>query len=410
MIIPLTVHKILSKINSCGYDAYTVGGCVRDILMEKSPCDWDIATSATPDEIQRIFSQYTVIPTGIKHGTVTLIIDNTPYEITTFRIDGSYTDSRHPEDVTFSNDIVEDLKRRDFTINAMAYYPEVGIVDPFGGRNDIQNKIIRTVGNPATRFSEDALRIMRAIRFSAVLGFDIEPQTADALYKYRHLLKNIAAERVCAELNKTLCADGASAVTEKYFSVISQRLFGDSSLNDFDPSVFSGISLLPDKLPLRLSAFVFGAAQVFDIDAIYLAKIFFSRLKYDNKTRRYTQTLLENLYREITPDRIAIRHIIREIGADALQDIFEFKKALKLEKLNAIDASENIFSAILCDGDCCHLQNLAINGNDLASEFNLKGSDIGNTLNQLLDAVIGGKCENTRSALLDYFKKATTLK
>ena len=410
MIIPQMVHKIISIINECGFEAYMVGGCVRDMLMGKPPGDWDVATSATPGEVQKIFSRYTVIPTGIKHGTVTVILEKTPFEITTFRIDGNYTDSRHPEDVTFSTDITEDLNRRDFTINAIAYHPEVGIVDPCKGQTDIQNKIIRTVGNPAQRFSEDALRIMRAIRFSAVLGFEIEQKTADSLFKYRHLLENIAAERVCAELNKTLCAGGASAAIEKYFSVISLRLFGNYPTSASDTTNFSAISNLPVKLNLRLAAFLYSAAKVFDTDVIPLAKTFFSHLKYDNKTRHMTLTLLNNLHREILPDRISIRHIIREIGADALQDIFELKCALQPDNSSGVDASKKLLSAILRDGDCCHLCDLAINGNDLASEFNLKGADIGDALNTLLDAVIEDKCQNTRLALLEYFKKATTLK
>ncbi len=405
MIIPKAAHKIISKINTCGFEAYTVGGCVRDILMEKTPCDWDIATSATPDEIQKIFSHYTVIPTGIKHGTVTVIIDKTPFEITTFRIDGNYTDSRRPENVTFSKDIVEDLKRRDFTINAIAYHPEIGIIDPYGGMADLKSGIIRAVGDPSQRFSEDALRIMRAIRFSSVLGFEIESETSDSLYKYSHLLKNIAAERICAELNKTLCADHASAVVGKYFRVISQRLFGIYPSNNLNYSVFECISHLPSKLSLRVAAFLFCTATMFDTDAVCLAKTFFVRLKYDNKTRRQTQTLLANLYRKITSDRISIRRTIRNIGADSLEDILELKSFLQLDNPSELNRTKRIFSAILSDQDCCNLQNLAVDGNDLASEFNLKGADIGEALNLLLDAVIEDKCPNTRSSLIEYFKK-----
>ncbi len=404
MIIPKAVHKIISQINDCGFEAYMVGGCVRDILMNKIPCDWDIATSATPDEIQKIFSQYTVIPTGIKHGTVTVILDKIPFEITTFRIDGNYSDSRHPEKVTFSKDITKDLKRRDFTINAIAYHPETGIIDPYGGQADLKSKIIRAVGDPAQRFSEDALRIMRALRFAAVLGFEIECKTSDALSEFSHLLESIAAERITAELNKTLCS-AASAVIEKYFSVISQRLFGNYPSKAFDSSVFQHINRVPCKLSLRVAAFLFSTAQVFDTDVASLAKTFFSRLKYDNKTRHLTQTLLKNLHCDITPNRISLRRIIRDIGADSLRDIFELKDALELDNAYTLDMSKNVFQAILRDDDCCHLHNLAVDGNDLASEFNLKGADIGEALNQLLDAVIEDKCPNTRSSLIEYFKK-----
>ncbi len=404
MIIPQAVHKILSQITVQGFEAYTVGGCVRDILMGKSPCDWDITTSATPVEIQKIFTSYPVIPSGIKHGTVTVIVDKIPFEITTFRIDGSYKDSRHPESVMFSSNITEDLKRRDFTINAMAYNPDKGIIDPFEGRSDLNNRIIRAVGNPEERFSEDALRIMRAIRFSAVLGFKIEPATSDALHKSRHLLDHIAAERITTELNKILCADNVTQALEKYFAVVSQRLFGLYPSMPFDAGVFQCISRLPDRLSLRLAAFLFCAAQMFNQDINSLTKTFFSNLKYDNKTRRLALTLLENLYREILPDKISIRRIIRDIGADRLQDVFELKKALQLDTLSELDISKSIFCAVLRDKACCHLQDLAVDGNDLAFA-NLNGSDIGKALNTLLDAVIEDKCQNTKSALIEYFKK-----
>lgn len=404
MTIPKEVHNIISQINNCGFEAYMVGGCVRDILMGKSPCDWDIATSATPDEIQNIFNQLTVIPTGIKHGTVTVILNKTPFEITTFRIDGDYSDSRHPEKVTFSKDITEDLKRRDFTINAIAYHPEIGIVDPYGGQADIKSRIIRAVGDPAQRFSEDALRIMRALRFSAVLGFEIEHKTSNALAELSHLLENIASERITSELNKILCSAAPSTVIEKYFSVISQRLFGNSPSRTFEPSSFQHINRVSNKLSLRIAAFLFGAAQVFDTDISVLAKTFFSRLKYDNKTRHHVQTLLANFDHKTAPDRISIRRIIRDIGADSLADIFELQISLQLNYIPELNMSKDIFDAILRDKDCCRLQSLDIDGNDLASEFNLKGADIGKALDLLLDAVIEDKCRNTRSSLIEYYK------
>lgn len=404
MKLPQAVCHILSSLNNCGFEAYTVGGCVRDLIMGKSPHDWDITTSATPDQVQKVFSGYSVIPTGIKHGTVTVILDKIPFEITTFRIDGSYLDSRHPEDVTFSTNLIEDLKRRDFTINAIAYHPQTGIVDPFDGQEDIQNKIIRTVGNPAQRFSEDALRIMRAIRFSAVLGFEINSETADSLDTHKHLLENIAAERIGDELNKLLCSGNAAAALNKYFAVLSPRLFGSCPTFTFDISVFNSINLVPCQLSLRLAAFIAGASHIFDADTVCLGKSFFSHLKYDNKTRRKTTVLLSNLHRNITPDRISIRHIIRDIGADAVQDIIKLKSALQSDNLSLLESSQNILSAILQDGDCCHLNDLAINGIDLVSEFNLNGAGIGNALNTLLDAVIEDKCPNTRSSLIKYLK------
>ena len=203
--LPEFVKKALIRTNEAGEEAFIVGGCVRDILMGKTPHDWDITTSAKPEKTKEIFSSFKTVDTGLKHGTVLVLIDGEPLEITTYRIDGEYTDCRHPDSVSFTSDIENDLSRRDFTVNAMAYNDEKGLVDLFGGEDDIRNKIIRCVGDADKRFNEDALRIMRALRFSSTLGFTIESETKKAILKNRELLNNVAKERISTELLKLLC-------------------------------------------------------------------------------------------------------------------------------------------------------------------------------------------------------------
>ena len=208
--LPTPCAFILSRLHENGFEAYAVGGCVRDSLLHKTPHDWDITTAAKPEKIIELFSDIPVLETGLKHGTVTLLIDHEPYEVTTFRVDGDYTDGRHPDCVAFTTDIRDDLARRDLTINAMAYSPATGIIDPFGGQEDLKNEIIRCVGDPHKRFSEDALRLMRTIRFAAVLGFTVEPETLRAVRDLHETIGRVAKERIFTELLKTVCAPHAA--------------------------------------------------------------------------------------------------------------------------------------------------------------------------------------------------------
>ena len=217
---PNRIIEAINKLESSGYSAYVVGGCVRDSIMGRIPNDWDMTTSATPAQIKDVFKNHRTIPTGMKHGTITVIIDSEPLEITTMRVDGDYRDNRHPESVTFTKKIEEDLSRRDFTVNAIAYNPKDGIVDPFGGKNDIRNKIIRCVGEPDNRFNEDALRILRAMRFSSVLGFAIDSKTSKSIIEKRFLIRNISNERIRVELIKMLCGSNIEKILTDYKSVI----------------------------------------------------------------------------------------------------------------------------------------------------------------------------------------------
>ncbi len=394
MNIPDFVLSIISKIENSGFEVYAVGGCVRDSLMGKTPCDWDLTTSALPEEIQRIFKAEKVIPTGIKHGTVTVVSQHTPVEITTFRIDGSYSDNRHPSNVTFSTDIRQDLARRDFTINAMAYNPKIGLIDPFGGQDDLEHGIIRTVGIPNERFSEDALRIMRAIRFSATLGFEIEEDTSAALFCCRDLLADISAERITAELNKTMISENPSPALAKYLPVFSKKLFG----NEFDAKnvPFENVGHIPPVLSQRLAVFIYNIAG----ENLILAQDFFARLRYDTKTRHKVVTILENLNAEFLPDRVSIRKHLKKLGADCLSDILSVKSALGHSVANL----KTILDQIISNNDCCSIKQLDINGCDLKESFGLSGREIGSALDKLLDAVIEEKCENKKDTLLNYFK------
>ncbi|MBP9988859.1 MAG: hypothetical protein KBT46_05100, partial [Ruminococcus sp.] len=217
---PDFINTAFKLLEESGFEAYAVGGCIRDSIMNKSPNDWDMTTSAKPEQIISVFSDYRTIPTGINHGTVTVLFDKNPVEITTMRIDGKYTDNRRPEKVFYTDKIEEDLSRRDFTVNAIAYNPRLGIIDPFKGCRDIKNKIITCVGNPDRRFNEDALRIIRALRFASTLSFEIEKNTADSIVKNKHLLNNIANERIRVELIKLLCGDNAEKILLDYKDII----------------------------------------------------------------------------------------------------------------------------------------------------------------------------------------------
>jgi len=222
MNIPQEVQTALQALKNSGYEAYIVGGCVRDMLLGLTPKDFDITTSALPEQIKAVFKAYRIIETGIKHGTVTVIIDNTPLEITTFRTDGTYTDNRRPDSVSFTTSLEEDVKRRDFTVNAMCYNPEIGLVDYCGGKEDLERKLIRAVGVPAERFKEDSLRILRALRFASVYGFEIEAETANAILEYKHLLKNVASERISVEINKLLCGENVYKILMDFFPAFEE--------------------------------------------------------------------------------------------------------------------------------------------------------------------------------------------
>lgn len=434
MIIPDYVKGVTDKIEKAGYEAYVVGGCVRDSILGRPADDWDVAVSARPDEVTAVLGAENVIPTGIKHGTVTAVTDGGTVELTTYRIDGDYADCRHPSSVTFTSDLTLDLERRDFTMNAVAYNPRSGIVDPFGGRADIERRVIRCVGDPEKRFREDALRIMRALRFSAVLGFEIDPPTEAAIHRLKNLLSDIAAERIAAELNKLMLAPDPSGALREYSDVVSVFISELSACIGFDQKserhiydvwehMLHAVAESPQILPVRLALLFHDIAKPVcaaedENGALHfrghqslgaeMASRIMRRLKYDNSTRFTVKMLVENHDIPIKPTRVSVRRALRRFGADKLGLLLEVKLADNLAKSSeyrcriqeALDVGE-LMNDIIENGDCCTLAQLAVNGFDIKKSFDMTGKSIGYMLDTLLDAVIDEKCPNEKDALLD---------
>ena len=404
MKIPLSISQIITSVESAGFQIFAVGGCVRDNIMGKTPSDWDLTTSALPNQIIALFPDKKVLTTGLKHGTVTVLAEGNPVEITTFRIDGAYADGRHPLDVTFSDNIVDDLKRRDFTINAMAYNHKSGICDPFDGQRDINSKTIRAVGDPVQRFSEDALRIMRAIRFSAQLDFDIEKQTKSALFSCKQLLNKIAAERITAEFTKTLTATNPSRALTQYFTVTSEIFFG-ALKTDVQKIDFSIIDKLPPLVIPRLAVYLQLASHIFRVSANELAKIFFRQMRFSSQTTKHVTTVMGLTDTPLPTDPINLKKLLIH---NSFEDLC-FAASAQQQLSRHYDKYE----AILCtlhsirqNNECLKIADLDINGTDLSTQLNLSGKEIGNALNRLLIAVIEGKCPNKKDALTDFLKSA----
>lgn len=399
MKIPKNASLIIDQLEQNGYMAYVVGGSVRDSIMGKIPCDWDITTNALPNEILTVFKNLKTIETGIKHGTVTVIVDHVPYEITTFRVDGEYQDLRHPQSVSFVSDLYDDLKRRDFTINAIAYNEKSGFIDYFGGIDDIKNNVIKCVGEPEKRFSEDALRIMRAIRFSSQLNFSIDLKTHDAILNLSHLLKNISKERIRVEFSKMLLSDNPKTIYD-YWDILKQ-FFNNS---DCDENIISLIKNLPKTMYLRLSALIYSLKFLKQENRTEILK----SLRFDNSTIKKTNNLLLNLDINLIHEISNLRHLIKNLGYDMVYDLIIFKKAIfynNPEKLEILDKISSLFDEIKSKKLCSTLQELAIDGNDLISLGFKKGKNIGQILNYLLTLVIDKKLENNKDILLKEAKK-----
>ncbi len=400
MMLPHFVEDIIKKISDSGFQAFVVGGSVRDLLCGKKPVDWDITTSATPTEIMEIFSDERIIPTGIEHGTVTLIAKGIPVEITTYRIDGDYKDCRHPQSVIFSANVEEDLKRRDFTINSMAYNEEAGLIDPFGGRKDLEDRLIRCVGEPKQRFKEDALRIMRALRFSAALGFDIEASTKDAVFASSELLKNISAERISAELSKLLEADTPQKVLAEYKAVF-EEIFGVKLEKTLWEEVVEAVSLAERDASTRLSLLICGVAWE---DAVNILK----KLRYDNKTQKETKLLCDYQKIKLPTDPYLVKKEIFKIGEEAFLKVLgakrTYKKALGV-KDRELEETERVFNNIIHESQCCSFKQLAVKGEDVKKQFGVQGKAVGDILRALLDAVMLEKCRNQNSELIKYARE-----
>lgn len=431
------VDEILERLENCGYEAYTVGGCVRDAIMGRSAHDTDITTNAVPEQVMEAFSGYKVIPTGLKHGTVTILKNGVPYEITTYRIDGEYKDSRRPESVEFTASLTEDLARRDFTMNAIAMDRHGNIADPFCGQADIENKIIRCVGDPEQRFTEDALRIIRAVRFASQLGFTIEEKTAEAVHSMRARLKNISAERIRSELDKLLCGKNCIDVLLEYSDIIT------TIIPEFEPSIgfdqhspyhkynvwehtVRAIGSAPaDNVKLRTALLFHDIAKpacaTFDengrghfkkhalVGAEMTQKIM-KDMKYDGDTMSYAVMLIARHSKKIF-DRIAVKKMMADIGDNLFFELMEMKKCDNLAKNDFVLDENELFDRLMDEGrsiiennECRGLRHLAVNGKDM-TELGLKGREVGDALNELLVLVLEEKLHNIKDDLLNYAKQ-----
>ena len=400
--LPKDVKHIIDVLMENGYEAYAVGGCVRDSILGRVPGDWDITTSALPMQVKGLFRR--TVDTGIQHGTVTVMLGRNGYEVTTYRIDGKYEDSRHPESVEFTPKLEEDLKRRDFTINAMAYNDEHGIVDIFDGVGDLQRKIIPGVGKAHDRFDEDALRILRAVRFSAQLGFGIEENTARAAKELAVNLKRISSERIHTEFNKML-----KSAHPDYFSVadaigIMEIVLPEYHVMSAEDKAFVG-ALAKEcacQLPERYAAMLFMSGGYSEEDPADTAKRVLKRLKLDNDTINTASMLLRFGMLEITDDESRIRHIIYETGDKNILRILDFRTAY--EKCIGNDIADvrrmyDICNMIFERGDCVSLKNLAITGRELIAMGVPAGRQMGEILNSLLMLVLDNPQLNDREQL-----------
>jgi len=436
--IPNEVQYIIETLQKSGYEAYIVGGCVRDRILGKEPKDWDICTPSLPEQTMKCFAEHHIIETGLQHGTVTLMLNHIPFEITTYRIDGQYSDNRRPDKVEFVSSLKADLSRRDFTINAMAYNPNEGIVDYFGGMDDLNTGIIRCVGDAGQRFREDALRIMRALRFASVLSFSIEEDTSKAMLENKILLKNIAVERIASEINRMITGNGVSNILLKHLPVITEVIPEIAPMNGFEQnnsyhchdvlhhSLFS-IDHAPKNIVLRLAMLFHDIAkpqcytESNGIGHFYghpqvssdMAKTILLRLKYDNDTIKDVTELVFYHDANIQPDIKHVKRWLNKIGEEKLRQLIEVKKAdamaqsvyYQKEKLGTLDKISDLLNEIIEQQQCFSLKDLAVNGKDLLAVGFEEGVEIGAALNRLIEMVIDEQVENDKHELLRIAEK-----
>lgn len=439
--IPTGARKIIARLEQHGYEAYIVGGCVRDSLMGKRPSDWDICTSARAEEMMALFEDKRVIPTGIQHGTLTILAEDGAYEVTTFRIDGEYLDHRHPKSVAFTRELAEDLSRRDFTINAMAWHPERGLIDLFGGVEDLRDRLVRAVGDPVQRFNEDGLRMLRMVRFATVLDFDYDPATYDAVRKQGHLLQYISKERIQVELNKILLAAHPARGLEDLYTLgmypyiipmmchtvgFAQR-GGHHFLDVFEHSLLA-VGVIAPELVLRLTMllhdigkpFVWDSSESlsydrFDDHAAVSAKLagkILRDLKYDNATRKDVVELIAHHNDILLPDPVNVRRALARLGEVQTRRLVQVKVADLIahdlagerEKILTLFAEiSDVIDEVVARGDCTSVKALAIGGQDMMA-LGLSGRAIGQRLNAALELVLENPEMNTRETLLNWVR------
>ena len=407
--LPKYVKFIIDKIDEYGYEAFIVGGCVRDYILGIEPNDYDITTNANPNTIIDIFKDFKIIKTGIKHGTVGILIDKNIYEITTYRIESEYECNRRPKSVEFTSNIVDDLKRRDFTINAMAYNDKKGLIDKFGGALDLKNKVIKTVGNPDKRFNEDGLRIIRAIRFSAKLGFNIEEKTLNSIYKNYHIVKNISVERITEEVNKIIISENPQNIILLYKVRIFKALgisynFDNNEYLDLEKQL--KIIRLIDELDYKLLIlqYIINLKIKNYKQDDYIVNI----LKYSNKTKSSINSLMEYMFiNENNLNRVDIKYILNKIGHSTFKRILNLKSIYYSKVLNETDKNIEEYIKIIDDiinnKECYTIKDLKLDGNDL-KEIGYKGYEIGQSLNYLLEEVIKNPKINSKNILIKKLK------
>jgi len=439
--MPVGVKYILDLITSEKYEAYVVGGCVRDSLLNKEPNDWDICTNATPDEVCAIMAGHNVrvIETGLQHGTVTARWGFNNYEITTFRVDGEYSDNRRPDRVEFVGDVIEDLARRDFTINAIAYNDIYGLIDPWNGRYDMHVGLIRCVRNPDDRFREDALRIMRALRFAATYCFRIEEKTAAAIHRNKDLLKNISAERIREELCKMLCGEGVLNILLEYKDVMAviipelEPCIGFEQNNPYhmydiyDHIAHAVANYKGTDVSIKMALLLhdIGKPECYTEDekgghfhghsvpSMRLAKEVMTRLRFDNKTRDEVVDLVLYHDSDIYPGVRTVRRWLNKIGPEMLDKLIFIKIAdiSAHSEINQASRRDKVLGVKLIAKDvvakqqCFQIKDLAINGNDILNLGVEAGPTVGKVLNHILDRVLDGELGNERDALMNEAKK-----
>lgn len=437
LTLPDKVSYILDTLHSAGFEGYAVGGCIRDSLLGKEPKDWDITTSATPKEVKSLFPH--TVDTGISHGTVTVLLEREGFEVTTYRIDGKYEDSRHPKEVTFTPSLLEDLKRRDFTINAMAYNQKDGLVDAFDGVGDLRRGLIRCVGDAKQRFKEDALRLMRAVRFAAQLGFSIERETYAAICEMAGDLRRISVERIAAELVGLLVSDYPEKIRALYESGITSVILPEFDammqteqknphhLYTVGEHTIAALSFVEKDKILRLAVLLHDVAkplcETVDEEGVShfhghpelggeMAKRILRRLKFDNCSIQSICRLVSAHDDNPPLTERSVRRVIMRIGTDAFPALFALKRAdilaqsnyQRQEKLEYLDGFQMYYRKIIEAKDCLTLKELAVSGSDLIQAGMAEGPALGETLKELLELVIDDPKKNTKEYLLEQVK------
>ena len=436
--IPQKVEIIINILEKAGYEAYAVGGCVRDALLGRTPNDWDITTSAKPEQVKALFHR--TVDTGIAHGTVTVLLEKEGFEVTTYRVDGEYEDGRHPNEVTFTACLEEDLKRRDFTINAMAYNPRKGLVDLFEGQKDLENKVIRCVGDPLERFTEDALRIMRAVRFSAQLGFSLEEETRKALSVLAPNLKHVSAERIQVELVKLLVSPHPDYLRIAYEAGVTREFLPEFDLCMETPQntphhcytvgehiLHSLLLVQPDKV-LRLTMLFHDIAKpvmrktdengrdhfkMHAPEGEKMAKSILRRLKFDNDTISKVSRLIKYHDDRPMPEMRSVRRAVNRIGEDLFPMYLEVQEADMLaqseyrreEKSARLKGVAECYHKVVEEKQCVSLKTLAVTGRDLIQAGYKPGPELGEVLKEMLEHVLEEPSDNTKEKLMEFIKE-----